>query len=394
MSSPSFRIQVLFPNFFSDGGVAYTAKSVLDAVATDQIEVGVTAAATDVSAPYVQGAINKYLYGRFPRFWNLEATVFRSGRRRLRAGDLAYFWLEGPADHCNYFKERGVMVVREMINCTKLCHRRELRRAYAALGEPDLTGITDELIERERRDLLAADYVVCPNPFVKQSIMEYGVPAERCIDASYGWSPRRLGTQTRLLPEKKGFTVAFVGSIDVRKGAPLLLEAWARANIPGQLLLAGQLSPTVQQKCAALLERPDIIQCGFVRDVGSVYRSADVFCLPTWEEGGPQVTFEAMGAGAVPLVTPMGTGGAFTADENIGVVVPPGDVGALSEALRVLAFDPSRLAELKRRSLQRAAEYSWDRVGARRRTQLLRCREEWLRGKSQSSGAHPRSSAA
>jgi glycosyltransferase involved in cell wall biosynthesis len=386
-SRDSFRIQALFPNFYSDGGVAYTAQSVLDGVATAEIAVGVTAAATNLSNPRVHGVVNKYLYGRFPRFWNPEATVFRAARRRLRAGDIAYFWLEGPAEHCNDFKARGVMVVREMINCTKLRHRRELRLAYAALGEPDGTGLTDELIERERRDVLAADFVVCPNPFVKQSVMEYGLPAERCIEASYGWSPQRLGSDTRLLPDRNGFTVAFVGSIDVRKGAPVLLEAWARANIPGRLLLAGELKPMVQQKCAALLDRPDVVQCGFVRDVGSVYRSADVFCLPTWEEGGPQVTFEAMGAGVVPVVTPMGTGGAFTADEDVGVLVPPGDVEALTGALRALAGDPSRLARLKRHSLDRAADYTWERVGERRRAQLIRCREEWLRRKG--SNTHP-----
>lgn len=377
-NNDSFRIQVLFPNFYSDGGVAYTVQSVVDVLATRQIEVGVTAAATNVSTPYVHGVVNRFLYARFPRLWNPETTVFRSARRQLRAGDLAYFWLEGPAEHCEYFRARGVMVVREMINCTKLLRRSELRLAYAALGVPDASGLTDEIIERERRDLLAADYVVCPNPFVKQSVMDYGYPADRCIDASYGWSSRRLGSHTRLLPDKEMFTVAFVGSIDVRKGAPVLLEAWARANIPGRLLLAGELTPIVQQKCAALLDRPDVVNCGFVRDVGSVYRSADVFCLPTWEEGGPQVTFEAMSAGAVPLVTPMGTGGAFTADEGIGIVVPPGDVAALSEALRALAADPARLARLKRRAVERAADYTWERVGERRRAQLIRCREAWL----------------
>jgi len=374
-----FTVQALFPNFYNESGVSYTVKSVLEGIAADGIKVGATAAATDVKAPYVEGVTSKYVYGYLrPRARSPMRSVFRAARRRLRAGDVAYFWLESPAEMCEYFRARDVLVVREMINCTKQLYRRELRKAYAALGEPDRTGITDQMIEQERSDLLAADLIYCPNPFVKASVVEYGFPAEHCIDTSYGWNATRLGTPGRAVRDSGVFTVAFVGTIDVRKGAPVLLEAWAKSNIDGRLLLAGVVSPEVQQKCAALLRRPDVVQLGFMRDVGSVYRSADVFCLPTWEEGGPQVTFEAMSAGLVPVVTPMGTGGAFAATDDVGIVISPGDVSALSDALQLLATDAARLNHLKQQAEKCAAGYTWEVVGQRRRAALLRHRGEWL----------------
>ena len=109
-----------------------------------------------------------------------------------------------------------------------------------------------------------------------------------------------------------------------------------------------------------------------------MYRAADVFCFPTWEEGGPQVTLEAMAAGAVPVVTPMGTAGAFDTADDMAIIVPPGDVDALGGALRSLAEDPDRLRYLKQRIQLRAADYHWDRVGERRREALLKHRRAWL----------------
>jgi glycosyltransferase involved in cell wall biosynthesis len=293
-------------------------------------------------------------------------------------GDVAYFWLGSPADLCQRFRSRGIMVAREMINCTLELRRNELRKAYSAMNLPDGSGISDSDITRERDDILATDVVFCPNAFVKESVVAYGFPAERCIETSYGWSKSKLTGTHSILDNDRVFTAAFVGTVDVRKGAPLLLEAWARSNVSGRLLLAGKISPEVQTRYAELLKRPDVVCLGHVKDVGSVYRSADVFCFPTWEEGGPQVTLEAMAAGNVPIVTLMGTAGAFSETEDIGIIVPPGDVQALSDALKLMAQDSTRREQLSKAAQVRSKSFSWDLVGQRRRTALVEQRSAWL----------------
>jgi glycosyltransferase involved in cell wall biosynthesis len=270
------------------------------------------------------------------------------------------------------------MVVREMINCTLLLRREELGKAYAALGTANPSVITDQMVERERNEILAADVVFCPSPIVKKSIVDYGFPAERCIETSYGWSSERLGTAGKIDSKNGPFTAAFVGTVDVRKGAPVLLEAWARSGIKGRLLLAGTVSPEIKDKFGHILNRSDIVQLGHVRDVGSVYRAADVFCLPTWEEGCPLVTLEAMSIGAVPIVTPMGTGGAFSEADNVGIIVPAGSIDKLADALCSLASNASRLSNMKQAVIKRAEEYKWEVVGLRRRAALIQQREIWL----------------
>ncbi len=393
-SSREFAVEALFPGFHNEQWVSYTLKSVLEAMAGDGVRIGISTLAKgrSVTAPYVHPIVDRRLF-RYVNPWIKDPMrwTFREARKRLRRGDVAYFWLGCPPDLCAYFRANGVMVVREMINCTQQLRRRELRKAYAALGMPDLSGISDATIEKEREDILALDAVFCPNPYVRSSIIEYGFPAERCIDASYGWSPERLGTApgapATSLPggADHEFTAAFVGTVDVRKGAPVLLQAWALAGVKGRLLLAGTISAEVRKNCAHILARKDVIELGHVSDVGAVYRAADVFCFPTWEEGGPLVTLEAMAVGAVPIVTPMGTSGAFGENEEAGIVVPPGSIEALSQALRTLAADKQQLARMKRAALARAAHYRWDLVGARRREGLKHQREAWI-GRSRSDG--------
>jgi glycosyltransferase involved in cell wall biosynthesis len=376
----AFKLEAVFPMFHDELWVSYTLKSVLEGMAGGPLEPGLTAMsrAADVRAPYVHPVFHRHvlkLLGR--RAGDPMQRVFDAASRRLSPGDVAYFWLNGPAHLCERLRSRGVMVAREMINCTMGLRRLQLRRAYALLGLPDGSGISDDDIEREARDLRAADVVFCPNPFVKASVIAAGVPASRCLDTSYGWSPQRMDGSTRAVPDDGSFTVAFAGTADVRKGVPTLLQAWVESGVKGRLLMAGRIHPEISRHFGAVLERPDVHVLGHVHDVGAVYRSAHVFCFPTWEEGGPLVTLEAMSQGCVPVVTEMGSSGAFTASDEVGLIVADGDVQALARALRLLADSPDLRRRLSANARERAQRYRWEVVGQQRRDALVRHRDAW-----------------
>src|SRR4029434_4966954 len=104
----------------------------------------------------------------------------------------------------------------------------------------------------------------------------------------------------------------------------------------------------------------------------AVYRSSDVFVFPSLEEGGPLVTYEAMGCVLPVVVTPMcacalaGDGGGRE------VMCPPFDEEALIVALRRLEKDPELRRELGRQGKPRAEEFTWTKVGERRSAQLRR----------------------
>ena len=100
-------------------------------------------------------------------------------------------------------------------------------------------------------------------------------------------------------------------------------------------------------------------------DVDRELSAADVFCLPSLEEGFPLSLLEAMAAGLTCVVTPAASGGVVRDGKN-GVLVPPMDVRALVTALDSISADRSRLAvlgEAARAAVQDG--YSWRDYGDR-----------------------------
>jgi glycosyltransferase involved in cell wall biosynthesis len=66
--------------------------------------------------------------------------------------------------------------------------------------------------------------------------------------------------------------------------------------------------------------------------------AADVFCLASSREGWPNVVHEALACGTPAVATDVGAVPEIISSSRIGLVVPPGDVRALTAALR-LALD-------------------------------------------------------
>jgi rhamnosyl/mannosyltransferase len=81
------------------------------------------------------------------------------------------------------------------------------------------------------------------------------------------------------------------------------------------------------------------------------YHAADVVCLPsvTIAEAFGMVLLEAMACGKPLVTTTLPTGvSAINRDGDTGLAVPPGNAGALREALTALLGDPARREALGR----------------------------------------------
>ncbi len=75
--------------------------------------------------------------------------------------------------------------------------------------------------------------------------------------------------------------------------------------------------------------------------VSSLFAKADCLALPSYEEGLPIAILEALTCRVPIVATPVGSIGEVLSDNIDCLLVPPGDVDALTDALRRLARDPA-----------------------------------------------------
>jgi glycosyltransferase involved in cell wall biosynthesis len=142
--------------------------------------------------------------------------------------------------------------------------------------------------------------------------------------------------------------LVFFGRVGQRKGAFDLIRAFA--NLPAEqkdcseLILAGDGEVEQGRRLVESLNLIDRIT--FLGWVNSEQRDAllakaDVFVLPSYNEGLPMALLEAMGCGLPAIATPVGGIPELVTSGENGLLVTPGDIQQLSEAMQSLIENES-----------------------------------------------------
>jgi glycosyltransferase involved in cell wall biosynthesis len=130
-----------------------------------------------------------------------------------------------------------------------------------------------------------------------------------------------------------------LGRLSKEKGHHHLIEAVAGLEgVRPRLIIAGD---GVEREALALRGEAvgvDLVMPGYVTDVPSLLRSADVLAQPSLKEGLPIAVLEAMAAGVPVIATRVGDLPEVL-DGGAGALVPAGDVTALRDALAVALAD-------------------------------------------------------
>jgi len=176
------------------------------------------------------------------------------------------------------------------------------------------------------------------------------VKAETC--ARYGIAP--------------GPFLLAVGRITVRKNLVLLVDAFARADVPGlTLVLAGSPHTSSKDVVARIAHHglEDRVRItGFVDDddLPALLQSAAALVHPSVDEGFGIPPLEAM-AGGTPVIVARAASLPEIVDDA-GMLVDPYDVGAWAAAFGELTQDDRRRAELAAAGLARSTTFSWERA--------------------------------
>lgn len=151
-----------------------------------------------------------------------------------------------------------------------------------------------------------------------------------------------------------GRTILAAGRLIRQKGFDLLIAAFARLGAPdARLVIAGtgpeEAALRRQIERAGLTDR--IRLAGYAPDIRPLLDTARYFVMPSRFEGYGAVILEALAAGR-PVVATASTPavGDVLTDPECGIVIPVGDIDALTAALQALLDrstpDPGRLARV------------------------------------------------
>ena len=162
----------------------------------------------------------------------------------------------------------------------------------------------------------------------------------------------------------------YVGRLVPQKGLPETIEALRLATSRGvaaRLVLAGsgpeEARLRQQVRDAGLAREVAFVGAAHGQQKAQLLAQADVFVLASYAEGLPYSLLEAMAAGVVPIVTPVGGMLDVLTDGEHGLFVAPRDAHAIAEAISRLAADRASLARMSAACRARiAAGYSLERV--------------------------------
>lgn len=183
-----------------------------------------------------------------------------------------------------------------------------------------------------RQQLEIADLLVAPSEFVRERFEAFGVPPERLAVvphpvASADGAAREIGDPVRF---------GFVGNIAPAKGVHLLCKAFSRVPGNSVLRLFGSTPDASYFRRLRPYLGPRVTHEGAFDHsrLGEVYGSVDVVVAPSLvEESFSLVAWEAQAHGRPVIGSASGALREVIDHGRNGLLVPPGDVGALAAAI-------------------------------------------------------------
>lgn len=279
-----------------------------------------------------------------------NSKVITSG---LNGADIIYGCNYASLEIFQYAKQRGIRCILEQTMAPLQLYHDLLYEESETwpdwLPALDIRSETRHpLSKREQREWELADTIVSGSDFVSTSLVQRGVPQEKCAVVPYGIDIRKFSSHRG---ERRGgkLRILFAGEVGLRKGAPYLLKALAQMDPHSvEARFAGQLSVNNQKL------KPFESVAQFLGPVPrmrmqELFSWADVFVLPSICEGSATVTYEALANGLPVITTP--NAGSMVRDGIDGHILPIRDADGISSVLNRYIVHPEYLAEQRRAAI-------------------------------------------
>lgn len=164
-----------------------------------------------------------------------------------------------------------------------------------------------------------------------------------------------------LFPRSGSKIVLMAGRLSPDKGFHILIDAIPAVltNAPeARFIICGDgvQRPELERQVGSLGLKDLVVFAGFRNDLDAWMPNADLFVLPSFTEGLPNVLLEAHACGVPVVATAVGGTPELVVDGKTGLLVPPGDAAALSAGMVALLCDDSRRIQMGQAARARVRE--------------------------------------
>ncbi|MEM3612936.1 MAG: glycosyltransferase family 4 protein [Candidatus Bathyarchaeia archaeon] len=218
--------------------------------------------------------------------------------------------------------------------------------------------------------LSSSDVVIAVSHAVRQHVISLGAPPKRVIVVPNGVDLEEFSmpfnTRKSIEPD-----VIFVGRLIPNKGLEYLIEAAKILIRSGSTKIRFKIvgDGPYRQQLEELVTRyglsPYFEFLGFVPKVSEILRNGGIFVRPSLTEGMPLTILEAMASGLPIIATRVSGTAEIVIHNETGILVEPGNVEQLAEAIKYLVESPDealRLGWNARAFIERhyREKFSWD----------------------------------
>ncbi len=231
---------------------------------------------------------------------------------------------------------------------------------------PDSGEALRELLERT---LFEADLCLTPSEAVRRELIERNVSPGRVRAIHHGTG--LVGESPGSAPPRRTPPryALHVGTVEPRKNVPTLLAAWrllrSRRAEPPPLVLCGGFgwqAEAARAEIGAAEAEGWLVHLGYVgtEELAALYRGAEMVALPSFYEGFGLPAVEAMRAGAPLLASDIPVLREVAGDAAL--YAPPDRPDLWADRAGELLADAGLRAELRRKGLERAKRFDWERA--------------------------------
>jgi len=224
----------------------------------------------------------------------------------------------------------------------------------------DSSDLQESLRHQKQQELALVDAIICTSDLAKKSFMASGVEEGKITIIHLGLDNQIFNAKGRVWDrEGEPFRICYAGNLSRAKGVDVLIKAFQMAGLDNaELCLAGSFVDIEP----SLSEAPNISLLSYLEPklLAELFRSSDLFILPTFFDSWGMVVPEAMACG-LPVITTDMCGASELISSKNGSVIKAGDVEKLADEIVKLYSDRKQLLSMGRDSVQTVSTLSWNK---------------------------------